>query len=158
MVASAGREVAAVGLRVHPWDHTPKPQAPRPTGGPRRTLPARSEGQPMSRRPRRVFTREFKLELCRQLTRGETRIVTICREHGLCRSVVERWQEQYAASGEDSFRGSPDQVPDQPTEDLRAARHRIEQLEAALGRATLEVDLLRRAVGKGGSASRSGAS
>ena len=111
----------------------------------------------MSRRPRRVFTREFKLELCRQLARGETRIVTICREHGLCRSVVDRWKDEHSASGEESFRGSPDQAPDQPAEDLRAARRRVEQLEAALGRAALEVDLLRRAVEKGGSVSRSGA-
>lgn len=111
----------------------------------------------MSRRPRRVFTRAFKLDLCRQLARGETRVVSICREHGISRSVVDRWKDEYAARGEDSFRGSPEEAPDQPAEDLRAARRRIEQLEAALGRASLEVDLLRRAVEKGGSASRSGA-
>lgn len=113
----------------------------------------------MSDKPRRVFAREFKLELCRRLARGETRIVHVCREHGLCRSVVERWVQAYGSDGEDAFRDGPDQNGEQPAErSLRAAEERITALEAALGRATLELDLLRRAVEKGGSRLRSGAS
>lgn len=113
----------------------------------------------MSRRPRRVFTREFKLDLCRRLADGELRQVHVCREHGLCRSVVERWRHEFATKDEQAFSGSPDDDSSATNgRDLRTAERRIEQLEAALGRAALEVDLLRRAVEKGGSRPRSGAS
>ena len=112
----------------------------------------------MSAKLRRTFSREFKLDLCRRLAAGETRIVHVVREHGLCRSVVERWREAYAALGEDAFPGS-DQPGEHPSErSLREAEARIAALEAALGHAALELDLLRRAVEKGGSRLRSGAS
>jgi len=112
----------------------------------------------MSSRPRRVFTRDFKLDVCRRLARGETRIVFLCREQGLCRSVVERWVQAYARDGDEAFRDGPTANGEHPAErSLRAAEERIAALEAALGRASLELDLLRRAVEKGGSRPRSGA-
>jgi transposase-like protein len=111
----------------------------------------------MSSKPRRQYPREFKLELCRQLARGDTRIVQVCREHALCRSVVERWREVYAAEGENAFQTSTNGHDQHPAErSLRAAEARIAALESALGRASLELDLLRRAVEKGGCGPRSG--
>jgi hypothetical protein len=38
--------------------------------------------------PGRSFTREFKLEIVRQLARGEKRPAQICREQGLAESVL----------------------------------------------------------------------
>lgn len=112
----------------------------------------------MSSKQRRQFPREFKLEICRQLACGDTRIVHVCREHALGRSVVERWREAYAAEGENAFQNSPDGHDQHPAErSLRAAEGRIAALESALGRASLELDLLRRAVEKGGCDPRSGA-
>lgn len=112
----------------------------------------------MSSKPRRRFSREFKLELCRQLARGDTRIVHVCREHGICRGVVERWREAYAAEGEQAFPGSANGHDQHPAErSLRTAEAKIAALESALGRASLELDLLRRAVEKGGCGPRSGA-
>jgi len=112
----------------------------------------------MSSKPRRQYPREFKLGLCRQLARGDTRIVHVCREHGICRSVIERWREVYAAEGENAFQSSANGHEQHPAErSLHAAEARIAALESALGRATLEVDLLRRAVERGGCGPRSGA-
>lgn len=112
----------------------------------------------MSSKPRRQFPRDFKLELGRQLARGETRIVHVCREHALCRSVVERWRAAYAAEGENAFQGSANGHEQHPAErSLRAAEAKIATLESALGRASLELDLLRRAVEKGGCGPRSAA-
>ncbi len=52
---------------------------------------------------KRVFTREFKLTVARQLVSGEKRISQACREHSLCESVVRRWKLQYERSGENAW-------------------------------------------------------
>lgn len=98
----------------------------------------------MSSKPRRIFGREFKLQIARQLVRGEKRLGQICREHQLAESLVRRWREQYEEQGENVWL-------DQPTHVERDPEARIAELEAALGRAHLEIDLLRRALAKGGS-------
>ncbi len=97
---------------------------------------------------KRTFSREFKLQVVRQLVSGEKRFAQLCREHGLCQTLLRRWRDQYEAHGENAWR------------DPEPARHvdtdpqaRIVALEAALGRATLEVEFLRHAlemVRKGG--------
>ena len=98
----------------------------------------------MSSRPRRIFGREFKLQIVRQLLRGEKRLGQLCREHNLASSMVQRWREQYEQQGENTWL-------DQPLAVERDAQARIAELEAALGRAHLENELLRRALEKGGS-------
>ena len=106
----------------------------------------------MSSRPRRVFTREFKLGICRNLADGSARIVTVCREQALTRSVVERWREQYQQLGEDAFGDQPAPVEDvdrSVRDELRRAQARIDALEGALGRAHLEAELLKRALAAG---------
>ena len=98
---------------------------------------------------KRSFSPEFKLQVVRQLVRGEKRLAQLCREHGLCQTLVRRWREQYEAHGEHAWR-EPERrgtVGEDPSA-------RIAALEAALGRATLENEFLRAALGtlrKGGS-------
>jgi transposase len=102
-------------------------------------------------RPRRSFDREFKLQVVRQWSRGEKRLAQLCREHQLSESVVRRWREQYEQEGENAWPDAADRVVE------RDAPQRIRELEAALGRAHLEIELLRRALKeaeKGGSALR----
>ena len=99
-------------------------------------------------RPKRAFDREFKLQVVRQLLGGEKRLAQVCREHQLSPTLVRRWQEQYAAAGEAAWPefGTLVVAPD--------PEQRIRELEAALGRAHLEIELLRRALKqaeKGGS-------
>ena len=73
------------------------------------------------------------------------------REHQLAESMVRRWREQYEEQGQNAWPEAADLVvePD--------AQQRIRELEAALGRAHLEIELLRRALKqaeKGGSTPR----
>lgn len=91
--------------------------------------------------PKRTFDREFKLQVVRQLANGEKRLSHLCREHSLCQSLVRRWREQYEAHGELAFSegGSASHVG-------RDAEARVAALEAALGRAHLEIDFLRHAL------------
>lgn len=102
---------------------------------------------------KRTFTREFKLQVVRQLVTGEKRISQLCREHNLCQTLVRKWRDQYEQEGENAWLTQEQAFL--VTEDPAL---RIAALEAALGRATLENDFLRHALArlrKGGSAMRS---
>ncbi len=91
---------------------------------------------------RRSFTREFKLGVCQKVESGEVSKSRLCREHALSPSMLDRWIDQYRAKGEEAFTGlgwrAASQAPDA----------RIRELEAALGRAHLEIEFLQEAVGK----------
>ena len=94
----------------------------------------------MSARPKRTFSREFKLQVVRQLTSGEKRLSQLCREYDLGETLVRHWREQYEQKGENAW---PEQRPEAVDADPQA---RIAALEAALGRAHLEIEFLRRAL------------
>ena len=49
------------------------------------------------------FSREFKLEVMRQLASGAQRPAQVCREHGLANGVLWRWRREYAERGEAAF-------------------------------------------------------
>lgn len=57
--------------------------------------------------PGRTFTREFKLEVVRQLAAGTKRPAQICREQQLADSVLSRWRHEYAERGEAAFTPTP---------------------------------------------------
>lgn len=90
---------------------------------------------------KRVFSREFKLEVVRQWISGEKRLVQLCREHTLCETVVRRWREQYERDGERAF-GNGHATDPEASDDAG----RIAMLEGALVRVTLENQFLRHAL------------
>jgi transposase len=99
----------------------------------------------MEERTKRHHAREFRLQVVRQLINGEKRLCELCREHGLSERLVHKWRETYEAEGESAWLAR----------EVRHARPKsqeakIAELEAALGRAHLENELLRRALKKGG--------
>jgi transposase len=94
----------------------------------------------MGARPRRSFSREFKLQVVRQLASGEKRFAQLCREHDLCQTLLRRWKEQDESHGENAW---PEEMPVQVEADPQV---RIAALEAALGRAHLEIEFLRKAL------------
>jgi transposase-like protein len=100
---------------------------------------------------RRTFTRDFKLSLCRQLEDGTLTKGHACRQHALSLTLVTNWLSQYRAKGDEAFTGG----------DWRAStlnpETRVRELEAALGRAHLEIELLKEALQKKPSLPRSGA-
>jgi transposase-like protein len=99
---------------------------------------------------KRTFSREFKLQVARQAASGEKGIAQLCREHGLGQTLVSKWKRQYQLLREHAFpehNGSGTALPPPaPT-----AAERVVQLEAALGRAHLKIELLQQALEKGGS-------
>ncbi len=52
---------------------------------------------------KRVHSREFKLEVARQVVSGEKRPAQVCREHNLSNSVLDRWRKEYEQCGEAAF-------------------------------------------------------
>ena len=52
---------------------------------------------------RRIHSREFKLEVARQVVTGEKRPAQICREHTLSNSVLDRWRKADEQRGEAAF-------------------------------------------------------
>jgi len=97
---------------------------------------------------KRTFSRDFKLSVVRQLLGGQSTMVQLCREHGLHQNLVRRWREQYETMGENAWCAHLDRQPITVVE----GPARIAQLEAALGRAHLEIEFLRQVLEKKGSA------
>lgn len=52
---------------------------------------------------KRQFSREFKLEVVRQVADGEKHAAQVCREYHLCSSVYDRWRREYVERGEMAF-------------------------------------------------------
>jgi transposase-like protein len=87
----------------------------------------------------RSHSREFKLELVRQVASGEKRPAQVCREHNLAESLLLRWRKEYEARGERAF-GPPD------ADGADASARRIAELERFCGQLALENAVLKKAV------------
>ncbi len=88
----------------------------------------------------RVFSREFKLAVVRQVAGGEKRPAQVCREHGLAEGLLLRWRREYEARGEAAF------APHQPCE-VEALERRVADLERLCGRLARENAVLKKALG-----------
>jgi transposase-like protein len=93
----------------------------------------------------RKFGPEFKRRVVEDILAGRRQMAELCREYQLSKTVVRNWRKEYEARGPAAWR---------PAEDSKAERlaleKRIAELEAALGRATLENEFLRRALTRAG--------
>ena len=78
----------------------------------------------------RRHTREFKLQICRQIATGEKRPAQVCREHQLANSLLARWRAEYTERGEAAF------APKVPNE-TEALHARIAELEQFCGQLAL---------------------
>ena len=89
----------------------------------------------------RTFTREFKLDVCRQIAAGEKRPAQVCREHDLGETVLFRWRREYESRGESAFapKNTLDPCGSQSLE------LRIAELERLCGQLSLENALLKKA-------------
>jgi putative transposase len=94
----------------------------------------------------RVFDREFKLALCRQWAAGERTATELQREHGIAQSVLYRWRTEYLRQGEEAFSGPAGAASPTPGQSTTEAllQQRIAALERALGKATLENQILKK--------------
>ena len=88
---------------------------------------------------KRVHSREFKLEIVRQIATGQKRPAQVCREYGLAESVLSRWRKDYQERGEAAFQ--PHQA-----EGTTSQEQHIVELEQFCGQLALENQVLKKTV------------
>lgn len=87
----------------------------------------------------RTYTREFKLDLVRQVNTRQKRPAQVCREHNLAESVLLRWRKEYEVRGEAAF------TEKQLSKD-EALEQKIAELERFCGQLALENRVLKKSL------------
>src|SRR5215831_15744637 len=91
---------------------------------------------------RRVFSTEFKRQAVQRILSGEKTVAELSRELDIYPSVLRTWKRFAEAGATTAVQASEDVVP---ISQLREAYAKIRELERALGRKTMEVEILRAA-------------
>jgi transposase len=91
---------------------------------------------------RRVFSAEFKRTQIQRVLTGEKTLAELSRELDISPSVIRNWTRHYEAGATAAVAANEDVVP---VSQLREAYARIRELERALGRKTMEVEILQAA-------------
>jgi transposase len=91
----------------------------------------------------RTFTREFKLDIVRQVASGAKRPAQVCREHQLSESLLARWRREYEERGEAAY--TPRALDGQASSQA-SAEQRIAELERLCGQLALENAALKKAL------------
>ncbi|MEP7326879.1 MAG: transposase [Gemmatimonadota bacterium] len=91
---------------------------------------------------KRLFTPDFKREQIGRVLRQEVTVAELSRELQVSPALVRRWKYLQEAGGHAAVSANEDVVP---ASELRAAQQRIRELERALGRKTMEVEILQTA-------------
>ena len=98
------------------------------------------------RNGRRLYTAEFKRQQVERIERGEITAAELSRELGIARSLIQRWKHLMANASETAVQANEEVVP---VSELRAVQQRVRELERALeralGRKTMEVEILQAA-------------
>lgn len=87
---------------------------------------------------RRQFSRDLKVQIVRELQAGKT-LAEAAREHQINPGTLVAWRKQHEDYGEQAFEGNGHSY---------TAEARIAELERALGQATMEIALLKRALSR----------
>jgi transposase len=88
---------------------------------------------------RRVFSTEFKRTTVQQMLMGEKTVAELSRELDISPSVIRNWKRFAEAGATTAIQASEHVVP---ASQLREAYAKIRELERALGRKTMEVEIL----------------
>ena len=87
-------------------------------------------------RIRRKFTREFKLQVLREIAAGKT-AAQVSREHEVHPTMIGQWRKAHGKYGQEAFAGNGHTYKDEA---------RIAALERKIGQMTMENDLLKKAL------------
>lgn len=87
----------------------------------------------------RIHSREFKLDVVRQVVTGERRPAQVCREHHLAEGLLLRWRKEYAERGDAAFTPRDLTGPE-------ALERKVAELEQFCGQLALENTLLKKAL------------
>ena len=85
---------------------------------------------------RRLFTREFKLQVLREIEAGKS-VAQASREHQLHPALISKWQKQHSQYAEQAFSGNGNIYKDEA---------RVAELERMIGQLTMENALLKKAL------------
>ena len=85
---------------------------------------------------RRRFTRDFKLQVLREIETGKT-IAQAAREHEIHPNLITRWRGLHSEYAQQAFAGNGNHYKQET---------RIAELERLVGRLTLENDFLKKAL------------
>ena len=83
---------------------------------------------------RRQFSREFKLQVIREIESGVP-AAQISRQHQICESLLHKWKKQYRQNPQDAFSG-PGRASTQEA--------KIAELERSIGKLYLENEFLKK--------------
>jgi transposase len=89
-------------------------------------------------KPHRSYTPEFKVRVVLELIGGKRSLGEASREYGIKDSVISRWRQE--------FMERAPQIFEQPGEKDGQAE-RIAELERALGRVTLQLEMAKKVFG-----------
>ncbi len=87
------------------------------------------------KRKYRKFTAQQKSELVLASLRGQKTIAELCREHEISETLLRRRRERFLAAGAERLSGKAERT------EADELRRQVRQLERALGRKTLEVEV-----------------
>ena len=88
-------------------------------------------------KPRRTFTREFKVEAVRRITAEGKSLAEVARELGLGESLLRSWKQALAAEGDQAFPGKGHQpAVEEELRRLRAENQRLRMEREILKKAT----------------------
>jgi transposase len=91
---------------------------------------------------RRIFTPQFKQEQLARLARQELTVAELARELTVAPQLVRQWQRLSSEGGAAAVTANEAVVP---VSALRAAQQRIRELERALGKKVMEIEILQAA-------------
>jgi transposase len=91
---------------------------------------------------RRIFTTAFNQEQIGRIVRQEATVAELARELAISPSVVRRWHHLSATGSAAAVSAGEEVVP---ASELRTAHARIKELERALGKKVLEIEILQAA-------------
>ena len=92
---------------------------------------------------RRVFSTDFKRATVQRVVTGEKTVAELSRELDIAPSVIRSWKRFAEAGATTAVQAQEDVVP---ASHLREAYAKIRELERALGRKTMEVEILKEAL------------
>ena len=83
----------------------------------------------------RNFTVQKKLEIVLAGLRGDVSVKDLCRQHQIAETLYYSWREKLLEGGKVALAGKEERQGE------RALKHRIRELERALGRKTYELEI-----------------
>jgi transposase len=91
---------------------------------------------PVQRGRKRLWSAEKKLEVLQEWRNG-TPLEEVCRKHGIQAVMMYRWRRQLE-------KGLAERGQMVPKSEMAGLEKKVEELERALGRKALEVDILKK--------------